>query len=620
MLIARLILLMFTMPALAQVYEGCETPSSSHLRTITLDGSLGKTFEDFAPELRPGDHVILSGKHGRIYLNARSRADLAAGSAWIRIEGKGAEIGSIDLRGVQKIEFTNIKVSSASRSLVMLSEKASHIVLRDSIVEGGADSSNWTLEQWLAAPSGFKLDNGECIAVVNNKFQNLRHGISIATRAQVSADSSAKALVHKNIIRNLSGDFMRPLASDVTLSENLALDGYVSAADGDLNHDDFIQGFAYPLGIEFSNVKILKNYFQATTNPSRKFNAPYQGISVFDGYYTDFIIRQNTVLGSAYHGIAMYGGKNGLIENNTILSIDGLKKFRISVVPMKAKSNYEMPENVLVRNNISNILLIKDTTTGVFQQNNETFLSQYAAEHFVKFDMVRALFDLNIKSTSPLAGRNLGASSEPLAPAPAPVASAPYHPNCEAPATSFKRQVVLDAAAGETLDAYFGSGQAQPGDHIIVKGHQGSFSVSKYSRPDLASNPSWIKIESQGASFSSFTLRDISRIQVIGVDVNMPGKGSALSISSSNQINVSGSSFVLDPSQENYFGARIDSSSCVGLSSSHISGARTGLMVLSRADSTSPEYQMNVLLKSLSFSEISRNDLAIKGDNVLIED
>lgn len=610
-----LALAIVSLPIQAQVYEGCEVPAQSFNRTITLDGSAGQTFENFKSELLPGDRIILKGKHERIYLNERMSPLFAQGEHWIQIEGQGAQVGSIDLRGMKRIELKNLLIeSSISKTLVLISAKSSQIVLRDSIIRGGKDSSNWGVEEWLGAPTGIRSDNANCVSVTNNLLINLRHGISASTRAQVSSDSSVKALIHNNEIRNLSGDFFRPLGSDITISKNRAYDGYLSSADGDFNHDDFIQGFAYPLGIEFSNVKIVDNYFQATTDPNRKFNADYQGISVFDGTYSNFLIRGNAVLGSAYHGISMYGGKNGVIENNTVLSINGEKKFRIYVTRMKGKSDYAPSENVLVRNNIANVIPVDKLNSGVTYDNNAVFLSELGPQHFVLFDMSRAAFDLHLKSSSPLAGMNLGSFGVQQ------VSALPIYPGCEVPSSSFKRKIVLDAAAGDYLNDFFYSGKAQPGDHIIVKGHQESFNTSKYSRPDLVSNPSWIKIESQGATFSKFDIRDLNRIQVSGLEVYQPKKGNVLNVASASNIVISDSRFESDPSLSNYFGGRIDSSKCVSVSKSHFSGVRTGINVFSRASESSADYQMQVILKGLSFGEIERSSIGVNAGSVIVED
>lgn len=609
-----LFLAAIALPVHAQVYEGCDSPTQSFKRTITLDGSPGKTFEEFKSELLPGDRIILKGQHDRIYLNERMSPLFASGQSWIQIEGQGARVGSIDLRGMKRIELKNLLIESSAKTLVLLSAGSSQIVLRDSIIRGGKDSSAWGAEEWLAAPTGLKSDNANCVAITNNLLTNIRHGISVSTRGQTSAESSVKALVHNNELRNLSGDFLRPLGSDITLSKNRAYDGYLSSADGDFNHDDFIQGFAYPLGIEFSNVKIVDNYFQATTDPMRKYNADYQGISVFDGTYSNFLIRGNAVLGSAYHGISIYGGKNGVIENNTVLSINGEKKFRIYVTRMKGKSDYAPSENVLVRNNIANVIPVDKLNSGVTYDNNAILLSGEGAQHFVIFDMVRAAFDLHIKASSSLAGKNLGAFET------AAVSALPIYPGCEAPASTFKRKIVLDAAAGDYLNDFFYSGKAQPGDHLIVKGHQGSFNTSKYSRPDLVSNPSWIKIESQGATFTRFDIRDLSRIQVSGLDVYQPQKGNILNVASASNIVISDSKFASDPALSNYFGGRIDSSKCVSVSNSHFSGMRTGINVFTRADKASADYQMQVILKGLSFSEIERSEIGVNAGSVIVED
>jgi parallel beta-helix repeat protein len=213
-----------------------------------------------------------------------------------------------------------------------------------------------------------------------------------------------RGLALNNEIRNISGDFIRPNGSEVLIQGNKAYDGYVSQEDGDGNHDDFIQGFALN-GVPYVNVHIIDNFFQDYTLPNRKYIGYYQGISVFDGEYNNYVVRGNTVIGGAYHGISFYGGNNGLIENNTVVSsYPGFaRKFWIYAPPTKAG----VPaSNITIRNNFTNS--IPATTSDVTLSNNAIVPASSVADHMVKYDIPNAQYDLHLKSTSIYYGKNIG--------------------------------------------------------------------------------------------------------------------------------------------------------------------------------------------------------------------
>jgi hypothetical protein len=208
---------------------------------------------------------------------------------------------------------------------------------------------------------------------------------------------SLKVLIKNNLIKNISADFMRPIGSDITMDGNIGLDHYASASDGDANHDDFIQGFAYPIGTEFDNVKIINNFYQSSTDISRPYQSEGQGIVIFDGLYTNFQIENNTLISDHWHGITVFWGKDGIIKNNTVMALDDTTGRYMWIQSEKDKSGKYNPENVVVTNNVANRFRLNANTVG---RDNVTVNRVEVADHLVEFSPYELTFDAALKKDS----------------------------------------------------------------------------------------------------------------------------------------------------------------------------------------------------------------------------
>ncbi len=387
-----------------EVYQGCEKPASTYARTVTVDPKAGDTLEALfsAKKVLAGDHLILlPGDHGAILAK-----EVAAG-AWIWLDFQpGATAKSITLKNISKILITGAEITSPTGKLFFASAPAHDIVLADSQLYGARDSKNWSAAEWLAAPNAIQADNVKNVSILRNAITNVRFGISASSRQPDVEGSRMNVLIKNNLLKGVSGDFIRPIGGNMAVIGNKGIDGYLSAADGDGNHDDFIQMFALPLTAVYDNVLIEGNYFCETTDVNRKFNADYQGISCFDGTYTNVTIRGNTVLASAYWGIAMYGGKHILIERNTVLSIRprGDRKLRIAFMPMKRGAK---GEDQTARDNVANVFL--GFAAPAATSNNIAVPPADASTAFVEFNLSGSAFDLHPKKGGALDGKHAGA-------------------------------------------------------------------------------------------------------------------------------------------------------------------------------------------------------------------
>lgn len=401
-----------------EVYAGCEAPSSSYVRTVYVDPASGTDDGDgseaspwktlsaalAAKQIVAGDHVVLrAGDHGAVTVSKYNNAALVDAATWTWLDGQdGATFTQLDVRDMSRWLITKIAVTNSTGTMLSLSGGANFVVA-DSELFTARESAGFTADDWINhVASGIGVRNTKCAALLRNRVLNVRFGISVSADAPAVEDNRLNVLVKDNEVRNFSGDGMRPIASNVTLAKNRIIDSYVNADDGDDNHDDGIQGFALN-GAIYDNVLIDEIWVQETTDPSRPWNASLQGISVFDGLYTNIRVTKSVVLTSAYHGIALYGPKDAVIEHNTVVGIDPTRKLWITAPPSKTNV---VPVNTMVRNNIASTYVLDPAVTS---ENNPTVTTPEATANFVKFDLEKAEFDLHLQPSSALAKSGAGA-------------------------------------------------------------------------------------------------------------------------------------------------------------------------------------------------------------------
>jgi parallel beta-helix repeat protein len=135
-----------------------------------------------------------------------------------------------------------------------------------------------------------------------------------------------------------------------------------------------------------------------------------QGISEFDGAWTDIQITNNLVIAGAYHGIALYGAQDSTIINNSVYGYFTASNGDVDETWIGVfDSGGTHPSNVIVRNNVSSMFSLSNV--GVTADHNIT--STNPASLFVAFDRAKNLYDLHPAPGSAL----IGAGSADLAPA-----------------------------------------------------------------------------------------------------------------------------------------------------------------------------------------------------------
>lgn len=397
------------------VYPSCASPASTYQRTLYVDAALGSDLGDgsqakpyatltflFANKLvQPGDHLVVAkGSYAALALSKYNYPALVASPSWVWFDFQpGADISGIAISDISKILVTGATIHKTSGDIVTVNSALDIVIANNAIYSSSASPDSLTAAQWMGLANAAFVRDGSCTSLYKNVIRNVRFGISFYTTITTYPNNSLKGLADGNDLRGFSGDASRGIASDLIFRNNSFVDGYVSDADGDGNHDDMFQGFALG-GCVFENLLIEDNFMLDRSSASRTLVSEYQGISIFDGLYKNVVVRRNIVLSGAYHGISMYGTDGLLVENNTVLNT-GNKTLWIGAFISKGGV---APINNVIRNNLAD----KFSNVNLSSSTNN-FVIAAPVSSFVLFDLASGTFDLHLKPTDPAYGKAAGA-------------------------------------------------------------------------------------------------------------------------------------------------------------------------------------------------------------------
>lgn len=241
------------------------------------------------------------------------------------------------------------------------------------------DASNFTMEEWSTKTCTGITVNGEGNVIRNNYLKNVKHGINtIANNSETSY----------NTIENFAADGIRGIGNDLLFEYNLIMNCY----DVDDNHDDGFQSWSINDEPPRERVTLRGNTIISYTDPSQPFRGSLQGIGCFDGMYIDWVIENNVVYTTAYHGISLYGAQNCRIVNNTVLQRD--KEFNRPWIMFHDHKDGTKNTNCIIRNNLCNLVTTSEGTTA--DHNIEIGIDEYD-DYFVN----PASFDFHLLETAP---------------------------------------------------------------------------------------------------------------------------------------------------------------------------------------------------------------------------
>ena len=299
------------------------------------------------------------------------------------LSGKNARLEWINLiDGTKNITFRNLSVWPTDPliklgSVVTSNERTSNITVDGLDVRSGVDSGNylnWSLAEWTNRQNSGIILGGPNSIVRNSSVLGVGFGISTG-----GADSQ----IINNRVEGYSGDGLRAFGDRSLVKGNTVLNA-VTIND---NHSDGFQSWADGDGVIDSLTIEGNTIIEWNAAKDHPLHGRMQGIGLFDGFYSNVIIRNNIVAVSFYHGISIYGGRNVQIVNNTVVNNDGVNTTS-PYIGVFAHKNGTPAENVVVSNNVAmSFNSSSNSNPSVSYVNNSVVLSLVQAfEDVTKFN------------------------------------------------------------------------------------------------------------------------------------------------------------------------------------------------------------------------------------------
>lgn len=315
-----------------------------------------------------GDRVLLhTGYHGELVISGGGQdtpisieADAGAAPTLRRVllrDTHGWTVRGLSISPSYGDPYETLNIVDIDR------DTSHHITIEDCDLFSEADTSAWTVMDWIErASSGISVDGAD-VSVIGNRLTNVRFGISVG---------GERALIRGNSVVNFSADGLRGLGDYDVFENNYVANAY---ADGDVdaNHDDGFQSWSVGadgmVGTgEVVGVVLRGNVFVNYTDAAQPFRATLQGIGCFDGFFTDWVIENNVVVVDHWHGITLLGARGARIVNNTVLDLNAERPGPpwIQIGPHKDGT---ASEDCVVRNNLVTDLDVM-TGTGMVEDHN----------------------------------------------------------------------------------------------------------------------------------------------------------------------------------------------------------------------------------------------------------
>ena len=274
-------------------------------------------------EVRGGDRILLlPGTYGRVALQAPGFVPplriLPAEPGTVHMDALRVDRGS-------GLTFTGLRLwprapGGLPPALVQTARGTARIRLEALELRGSPDAPSaylgWGFEDWTRnwAPNGVLLRGAES-GLFDSRLTGTNFGLTLE-------GDGATAL--GNRIYGFSGDAIRVLGDGSRIEDN-EIGNCIKIND---NHDDGIQSWANkPGGGQRQPVRDLvlvrNTILEWTGAQDHPLRCVLQGIGLFDGAFDGLRIENNIISVSAYHGIAVYGGRGVTILNNTVVHARG---------------------------------------------------------------------------------------------------------------------------------------------------------------------------------------------------------------------------------------------------------------------------------------------------------
>lgn len=366
------------------------------LARAIVNASAGDTIE-----LAPGNYgqmLIIGGQYNQVIVGNKriyKKTPILTGGVTIKSQdvNNRATLEYIDVRQSDYWQFDSLDVRPTPSGTAFIAVKlnGNDMSFKNSTVSYG-DYSGWTAQDWENNAGRGVFVDGNNAVIENNTLHGVNMGIIVNHYAY-------NANVLNNTIDGLAGDGGRPLGDYATFEGNI----FKNFRNVNGNHDDCIQSFSKTGGVigagSVDGVQIRGNLCIASEDQKDPLYSTPQGYASFNGEMKDWVIEDNILVSSAYHGIALGDASGTIIRNNTILDDNPLVNGE-DTVWIRIDANSSGVPN-LIEDNLTNIIV--DTGFADLAGNVEIQYADYD-NWFVDWQNG----DFNLKPTAPV--QNVGAS------------------------------------------------------------------------------------------------------------------------------------------------------------------------------------------------------------------
>ncbi len=310
-------------------------------------------------------------------------------------------IGSVSATSFWKLSELNIQSIRTGQypiNLIDIYPNSNNIVIENCTISTSENTQAWTRDNWRNNCNTGIRAQGYSVKILNNTIKNIAVGISM------EADSS---LISGNVIHFFTIDGIRGLANNCIYESNIITDNIVVFTYSENHYDGFQSYTCCPVGADtLKNIIIRKNLIINTTDSTRNFRGPMQGISNFDGFYVNWTIENNIIITDHWHGITLLGAINCRIINNTVIDpydispIDPYDSLSINQhgpawIMIAAHKNGTASHNNTIRNNLT-AAINNDNNIGDVDHN----IIIGASSNYNNFFINYADFDLHLISSA----------------------------------------------------------------------------------------------------------------------------------------------------------------------------------------------------------------------------
>lgn len=363
-------------------------------------------------KIHAGDTIyLMSGNYGSIRLSGDN-------TDYITIEaaaGQHPVLNGVLMYGGSKWAFKGLTFQNAAEvpkyNYLARFDSVDDLIFTGNTLYSKPDATDWTADDWDSSGSSGLSYSGNNATISNNLVKNVIRGILI---------SGDQIELSNNTIDYYVDDGIDFTSGNTIIRNNTVTNHYGKVQDG--NHNDGIQGWALD-GIPRSNLTIDGNIVIESTGtystipaiPTGLGQDYIQGISIFDGDWSNVTVTNNLVAVSAYHGLSFYSLSNSQIVNNTVLKLSSNSDMNpwLGVFPGK---DGKQPTNVIVRNNIANFFNlplgpgtsddhnISINPNSVWKQGAGDLLGVDVGRLFINSDPTKGPLNLQLALGSPAIG------------------------------------------------------------------------------------------------------------------------------------------------------------------------------------------------------------------------